>query len=384
MSFTPDSLEIQNFISSYKFKTIQLSEKSVKFIKVIYDVLRNADKKKHIPVIESTNIKHNLELLDNSLTNIKNDVESIYQKEFSFEFKIDKRQFKIHMFFSKQSKNGECTKICQQNIHRIYCWLYIANHFAKNNDGRILDIYIYFTDHKKMKPNKYDIFDSVHINTAYTYSCKTNTQIQIFRKEEWFKVLIHETFHSMGLDFACSDNSLIESMISSIYPVKNYDIRVYEAYCEIWAEIINVLFISFFSTRKKEDFAFVMKKTTKMISNEIHFSLYQMNKALKNQDLCYMDLTNNTTSYKENTYVLSYYVIKTLLYNFLNRFFEWCSEKNKSLMFIKTKKNLISFGNLIKELHDKKEFMHNVKEINSMESTSDFLENTMRMSIYEI
>ena len=41
-----------------------------------------------------------------------------------------------------------------------------------------------------------------HVNSGYTYTCKENNEIVIYREEEWLKVLIHESFHAYGLDFS--------------------------------------------------------------------------------------------------------------------------------------------------------------------------------------
>ena len=38
----------------------------------------------------------------------------------------------------------------------------------------------------------------------------------IFRNEEWFKALIHETFHNMGFDFSCIDSSIPDRVIYMI------------------------------------------------------------------------------------------------------------------------------------------------------------------------
>jgi L-rhamnose isomerase len=69
-------------------------------------------------------------------------------------------------------------------------------------------IYIYHTSLLKILPNtNVDILNENNVNTAFTRTCPSNSEIVVFRKEEWFKVFIHETFHSFGIDFASMNTS---------------------------------------------------------------------------------------------------------------------------------------------------------------------------------
>jgi hypothetical protein len=187
----------------------------------------------------------------------------------------------------------------------------------------------------------------------------------------------------MGLDFVCMDNTLIENKIGELFPVKKDDIRVYETYCEMWAEIFNVLFIAFFES-KRRDYKTVVKKMNKMLVNEAYFSLYQMNKVLETYHLSYEDLLTARKVYRENTYVLSYYILKSILMCFMNTFIEWCDTHNKGIMFRKNTDTLREFGQLIEMLHKHEVFIENIKRIKNMKSSSVFVKNTMRMSLYEM
>lgn len=385
MKLSPDSQELENFISSYKLKKFELSPSNVTFMKKIYDLLYNAYNQKSRNIKEyfpDTNI-NNSEAIDSSLQGIQSDIKLKYNKQFNFEFTIGSRKFYLHMFFPNNAIKSECVSECNKNLQYIYCWLYIANHLARNKYSKELTINITFTNHKKQKPNVNQIFESKHVNTAYTYACREITTITIFRKEEWFKVLIHETFHSMGLDFVCMDNTLIENKIGELFPVKKDDIRVYETYCEMWAEIFNVLFIAFFES-KRRDYKTVVKKMNKMLVNEAYFSLYQMNKVLETYHLSYEDLLTARKVYRENTYVLSYYILKSILMCFMNTFIEWCDTHNKGIMFRKNTDTLREFGQLIEMLHKHEVFIENIKRIKNMKSSSVFVKNTMRMSLYEM
>ena len=69
---------------------------------------------------------------------------------------------------------------------------------------------------------------------------------------------------------------------------------------------------------------------------------------------------------------------------FLNVFIEWCNETNNSIMFNKHMSTLKDFGNLIERLHKHPTFIENVLRIKNMKTTNKFIQNTMRMSLYEM
>ena len=386
MKLSHDSDTLEDFLDNYHLKSFHLTESNAAFLKKVYDMLFIANKQPMSNIKEffpSSSVDNSV-LFDDSLKHLNDDIKIGYNKRFDFEFKIGARKFFLHMFFPNAAIKTQCVAQCKKHLKFIYCWFFVANTIAQTDYAKELTLAITFSHHKKRKPDKDNTFDSVHVNTAYTYACREKTNISIFRKEEWFKVLIHETFHSMGMDFVCMDNSHIESQISKLFPVKQRDIRVYETYCEMWAEILNVLFISFFATRSKENYKLMTQKMNSMLVNEAHFSLFQMKKVLQHYDMTYIDLLENRKVYKENTYVLSYYVLKGIMMSFLNTFIEWCVENNGSICFKRTDSNLRAFGALIESLYKHPIFLKNIEQIQRMKSKDDFVNNTMRMSLYEM
>ena len=115
-----------------------------------------------------------------------------------------------------------------------------------------LELYLYLTPFKKELPdNQMTILDAKHVNTAFTSGCRENTQIVLYRSEEWFKVFIHETFHNFGLDFSDMNLSSVNKRIKDIFNM-NIEYNLYESYCETWARIINTMFFTYFSIPDKE------------------------------------------------------------------------------------------------------------------------------------
>ena len=82
-------------------------------------------------------------------------------------------------------------------------WLTIISKISSPNCSKELNIFVYFTSLKKELPeSQHMILQANNVNTAFTTTCPVNSDIVIFRQEEWFKVFIHETFHNFALDFS--------------------------------------------------------------------------------------------------------------------------------------------------------------------------------------
>jgi hypothetical protein len=193
---------------------------------------------------------------------------------------------------------------------------------------------VFATEDKKWLPNNSEApIETMHANSGFTYSCSSKpNEIVIFRREEWFKVFIHETFHSMGLDFS-SDNQATEysnEYILSLFPIldPNTDVRLYETFCEMWAELFYLAFRLFL--RGKKPLKFSVEKYQNGILKEQLFSIYQSNKILKKQGISMESMYKPHVAnvYKENTPAFSYYVLKSALLWNVDEFIKWCVETN--------------------------------------------------------
>jgi hypothetical protein len=100
------------------------------------------------------------------------------------------------------------------------------------------------------------------------------------------------------------------------------------------------------------------------------------------------------TLYKENTNVLAYYVIKTVLLNNYQSFLSWCKTHNLSLLqFKKTASNQSEFCRFIDKNYKTRSMLENVGKIEDfyaqikdkpLSSNKAFILNNMRMSICEM
>ena len=109
---------------------------------------------------------------------------------------------------------------------------------------KTLKIYLYLTNKKKTLPlNNIVPLNKNNVNSAVTYSCSMNGEILIFRKEEWFKCLIHELFHSLCLDFIGLYSDIdVKSYLRNVFCIKS-EYLLSESYNEWWATNLNCLIL---------------------------------------------------------------------------------------------------------------------------------------------
>lgn len=287
----------------------------------------------------------------------------------TYTYKIGKRLIKLHFILFDHSEINNLDKY-DNYVTLMLVWIYIAIKYSSKSCSVNLNVYLYLTEFDKYLPtNQLDILGPMHVNSAVTTSCMKNTEIMIFRQSEWFKVFIHETFHSFGLDFSTMNLYDLNNKIKDIFPISS-QINLFEAYCETWACIINVIFCSFNLLENKNDIQTFYKYFETYMYYEHVWSLIQCQKILDVMGLEYNNLyTKNEESrllrlhfYKENTNIFAYYIVKTVLLNNYPAFMVWCYINNISLLqFYKTPRNLNSFWDLILDNYKSKSLLDNIR-----------------------
>ena len=246
-------------------------------------------------------------------------------------FSINSRNYEIAIVY--ENKSPAEIEVC---FNRMRTWLTMLENHAPARCSQKMNIYLYLTDAIKELPKRQEPIEQIHANTAFTTSCKKVTEMNIFREEEWFKVFIHETFHNMGLDFSHHDSTDSNKKILQLFPIKCDDVRLYETYCEVWAEIINVMFLVYELSNKNTNIENMIKKVENALFLETIFSIFQCAKVLNFYGLMYVDLFDNsekshilrTHKYKEKTQAFSYYVLKCIYIYNIESFFNFCAENN--------------------------------------------------------
>jgi hypothetical protein len=296
--------------------------------------------------------------------------------ELQYNINITELDRNIKIYFLLESEPEHVEKY-NNYVENILLWLLFINNYASKNCAKELKIFIYMTNLQKNIPDSKIIkIGENHANTAFTKTCPKNSEIVIFRKEEWFKVLIHETFHNFGMDFSDMNNDICVSEILNIFPV-NSEVNLYEAYAEFWAKIMNVAFCSYKhlpekNNKDKTKFKEFLVNCYLFLNFENIFSCFQMIKVLDFMNLKYKQLYQKSEKndlirkkfYKEETNVLAYYIITFILINNFNLFIEWCSKNNNVnnlLQFNKSENNQKKFCDFIIKKYNSKFLLEDVK-----------------------
>ena len=328
---------------------------------------------------------------------IKTHIKTANLTGYKYAFTINERTIEVNIHCESNCDK----KYFDRAIQKIYIWLVVALSFSEKTCSQSLSIYLYLTDIEKIVPERNIVIDTINANTGFTFTCRSKNEINIYRKEEWFKVLIHESFHNLGLDFSHYENTHIDKKILSIFPVKA-EVCLYETYCEMWAEILNVLFIVFNDSKNSETIENMISKVEKLLDYERTFSIFQCAKVLKHIGISYTQLYERSQQshmirnlrYKEKTCVLSYFIIKSIFMYKINHFLEWCILHNgNSLKFgkiVEINKSMEDYCALVEKHHQDKKYIACVtaleKWFSQQERThrkDDTELKTLRMSLFE-
>jgi hypothetical protein len=249
------------------------------------------------------------------------------------------------------------------NLH-IYSIEHITNDFIKdlimicylmesisNKKLNGIDVRILLSPNKKkFNFNNVKVLCCQNINSGSTLQ---HEFINLWRKEEIHKVLIHELIHCLGIDdflhYTNKTNDFVNSL-SNKYNVKG-KIIPFEAYTDSVAIIIHTIFAGF-------KFMFNKNDIIDLLSTEISFVLFQAAKILHYFNFNNIDeLNSNSNSNKfieQGTSVFSYFIIKSSLLFSLDTFLKF-SDTN-----FKFKNRIDDFDSLINYCMNNKEFKKSI------------------------
>ena len=319
MVFTKPSIKIQEFLKNIPLSpAFHFSPSAVPVIEKIYNQATTGHLTKPQATIVQKTVVHpgapwtkgsSYEYMEDS---IKTHIKELKKYITQVKLIVGERIYTI--FFI-----NTCSESVDNYVKWINTWLHVATLYARPNCSKKVTVYLYLTDLKKLLPKKDKIeLDAENANTAFTSSCQLETEIILYRREEWFKVFIHESFHNLGLDFAGSKTNL-----SQIFQI-NSEFKLYETYTELWAELLNIIFIDMGKPFNKV-------RLEKYIQIERKFSLMQSAKILNHFGITYSDILTGKAKekYKEDTEVFCYFILKTLLLYNCNDFIEWLNNHQK-------------------------------------------------------
>jgi len=228
--------------------------------------------------------------------------------------------------FRKLGKK-EYMQLCAQ-LRDVCVWITLCKRWATTKTcAETLQVHVFLTPfEKKLPADKTAVLSADNVNSAFTLDCAKEGEIVVYRAEEWLKVLIHETFHTFGLDIG--DAPMVSDKLQNLFAIES-DFRAAEAYAETFARIINCAFCSLHSSKQnKETFLLYMEFGLQL---ERIFAIYQAHKILHFMGTTYKDIVLQrtvNTHYHENTNVFAYYILTAIFLGAYPDFLVWCAQHN--------------------------------------------------------
>lgn len=294
----------------------------------------------------SSDFLNNIERIDNIYNSshpYKNNI--IFSNKTVINTNNNNQKININIYYNKEKVDDF--------INYILFAIHFMLKYSNFNEDFQIDYLL--TDYKKEVNSKErgQIFTQNEINSGLTYLNKN--KVIIWRKEEIFKVTIHELIHLFKLGTKKNYIDLINHY-KKIYNVSSRYILIDEAYTEFLAILINNYLISKFLKKSYNYFLYLLKL-------EINFTKYQCEKIL------YLSRKNDTDliDMNKHTQVLSYFfikydmfknignMVKLILINNLNNLDKILLD-SKSIKYKKIDKNKKEFKTMRMSLNEVKLF----------------------------
>ena len=316
-----------------------------------------------------------------------------------YPYESNKYMPQITIYYLMKNKKEPSLKYISSQLRRI---CFISNIYSKHNsDSTPLKCWFCPTSNMKLLPQISSstpsstpiILGPNNVNSGL--SIPDIRHIKIWRKEELNKVLTHELIHTYKLDKAIYNTNEVNDYIRTILNISpSNEINVNEAYTEGLTTILNTIFIMIddkinnnINTQSQ------YKKYKSILNTELDFSINQTAKILhyngfnninelfikpvKNiKNINNINNINNNHKkhkWKQNSNVLSYYLIKTALLNNLNDFIKFLKSTN---CFKVTNQNIPQFKLLLNKSLRNKNFIKKVNTKMRNINTNTHLRNT--------
>lgn len=368
---------LDNNVTNIEFMTLMFN--------TLQDACKNQSNIEYEEFIEAynelnpINLRTSYFLEDVILSDIKKDISHKYTALFTIK---ESFKFIVNIHFGKQDKTILNKMIKNIQIILLFC----LNYYNNEKMVRKFNIDIYLCKTKKgLQKGFTNIIEPKHINSGY-YMYNDELQesnIVIYRKEEWFKTLIHELCHNFNLDFQTSKISF-RTFFNDCFHI-NSGFLLNESFTEFWARTINTAFFTFFSLQDKTIENYI-KAFNLNLNLERIFSVYQAYKLLKLFGVNYKSIINpsmkilNEKLYRESTNAFCYYVITGILMFDYNKTLDWfTNDTYNNLNFNKSEREIMIFCYFIKICAKSEKLIHMFEEIEK----NDIRLGSMKMSAFE-
>ena len=272
----------------------------------------------HVPINASFERVHNITVLDGGISCAEIIAESKTMKYvYRYESMVHNKPVIINIY--TKTKHD-----CATYARKVILLMLFIFPFSKPLCSSSIQVTLIRCDAKKKLPERGVLLGPKHLNSGSSFRCKPGTAIIVYRKEEWFKVLIHECFHYFGLD-ASLEKPAYNAKVKRMFNVDSR-INLPEAYCETWARLLNVYISAFYLNPTKFG-----STVSELLEIEKYYSWYQMTKILGFLGMTYDDLLLRN-NFKEETDVFAYIVLTNQLMQRSNEFVGWCIDANPTML----------------------------------------------------
>ncbi len=415
MDFTTDSEAIMTFLMKdfktfSKKKTIMEQQKFDTILLSFYKKIKHADglaqkawdtkkiKREIREIAYSQKLKHN-ELLNSIYVpeSIRRFIYKNIRGVITYSGTVWGKDITLTLNLMNDKQFNELAKI-DKLARRMFVWLYFVIPYTKKTCSKTLKIACYLCPQKKRLPRaQFTTMGPLHVNSGVSGACPINGKICIYRKEELFKVFIHETFHAFGLDWSNIHSANLRNKLKNLFPIAS-DMEVSETYTEFWSNIFNCLFTAFYLRDDKNNEENFLLYAEYCIYFEQMFSLFQCVKILQFMGIYYktlyemddLSIKARKFLYKERSNIFAYYILKLVLIMHASDFIVWCMDHNANILnFTKTDSNLMAFYNFIKEYYNSPKLLENLDNMHSIvkrckKYSQNVVPRTMRMTVIEM
>ena len=320
------------------------------------------------------------------------------QKEIENNLQILCRITTTHYLLQIRTYKMPPTKKTYHTIHQyIMMFLSCFTNKVELEPSNKVKVDIYLTNKKKMFPKEYRLLGPKEVNTGSTISGPKG-KINIWRKEEVYKLILHEMMHYHQFDVPREIEKKVPSIHSYLHQVfnipKRMKININEAYVETITCILHSLFMSYIIGDKSNIRLFI-----KYIQYEQLFSCFQIAKIVLFYGYeTYEEFYHNegvfrvNSKWQQSSHVFSYYVVKgAFLYSIID-FIDFCMENNKPNQWIHFNSNKpFIYENLfllLKKSITNRHFIETITKcmdyIRENQNNKKFVYKTLRMTAIEL
>ena len=261
-----------------------------------------------------------------------------FSKESRFKFKIHDILFSFTVFEKPPSYfKSRHLRLFLQEFLRVHKNMYPQNIITKTN----VNIVIYDILLKKQLPAAEMAIKAEHINSGYCFvnSTMDSTNIVIYRREELYKVLIHELLHFFN---TVPTNQDMQNRFSALFTSVSNTIHVNEAVVELHALCMNCRVIANLTNEPYMDLLYA----------EYDFSIKQIRKLLTQQNVKFDCIMKNKFEWNEKTHAFSYFVLKHIFFSHMlglslgsiSNQFKYSKKKVQGNNYIKMTTNAYNFN----------------------------------------